>query len=140
MSTSGLYQLLADIVLVVHFAIVLFVIFGLVLVILGNWLAWSWVNGLWFRFTHLACILVVVAESWLGITCPLTTWEASLRTAAGSASYDTSFVQHWVQRLLFFDAPSWVFTLAYTAFGVFVILSWWYFPPRLGRTHNEGGT
>jgi hypothetical protein len=58
---------------------------------------------------------------------------------AGSASYDTSFVQHWVQRLLFFDAPSWVFTLAYTAFGIFVILAWWYFPPRLGRTRNESG-
>ena len=139
MQSSWLYRLLAEVVLIAHFAIVLFVIGGLVLIVLGNKFTWSWVNGLWFRVTHLAAIAVVVAESWFGITCPLTTLEARLRTAAGLPSYGESFIQHWLQRLLFYEAPAWVFTCAYTAFGLLVVATWWHFPPRFSRTRNEGG-
>ena len=139
MSASWFYRFLADVVLVVHFAIVLFVLGGLVFIVLGNRFGWSWVNRTTFRVAHLACILIVVVESWLGIICPLTTLEVWLRRMAGSPSYNGSFVQHWVQRLLFFDAPSWVFVLAYTAFGVLVVLAWRFFPPRAGRARNENG-
>ena len=137
MHPSSLYRFLADVILVLHFAIVLFVIGGLVLIVLGNCLRWSWVNSLTFRVIHLASILFVVAESWLGITCPLTTLENHLRTTGGSPSYHTSFIQHWVQRLIFYDAPPWLFILAYTAFGIVVILSWWIFPPRSRTTRNQ---
>ena len=57
------YQLLADVVLTLHFSIVAFVVGGLVLTIIGNFSAWRWVNALWFRLAHLAAIAVVVAES-----------------------------------------------------------------------------
>jgi Protein of Unknown function (DUF2784) len=140
MSASWLYRFLADLVLVAHFAIVLFVIGGLVFIVLGNRFSWSWVNSLTFRVVHLASILFVVAESWLGSTCPLTTLEEFLRTTAGAPTYNTGFVQHWVQRLLFFNAPSWVFVLGYTAFGFLVVLAWWLFPPRFGRARNESST
>jgi hypothetical protein len=36
---------------------------------------------------------------------------------------------HWLQQVLFYHAPAWVFTLAYTLFGGLVILVWWYFTP-----------
>ena len=140
MSPSVFYRFLADIVLVAHFTIVLFVIGGLVLIVLGNWLRWSWVNGVWFRAAHLASIAIVVAESWFGITCPLTTLEVWLRGSAGSSSYRKGFIEHWVQRLLFFDAPSWVFVLAYSIFGLLVVVAWWLFPPRFSRVRNESGT
>ena len=140
MSPSVFYRFLADIVLVAHFTIVLFVIGGLVLIVLGNWLRWSWVNGVWFRAAHLASIAIVVAESWFGITCPLTTLEVWLRGSAGSSSYRKGFIEHWVQRLLFFDAPSWVFVLAYSVFGLLVVVAWWFFPPRFSRVRNESGT
>ena len=57
------YQLLADAVLALHVAIVLFVVGGLVLVIAGNFRGWRWVNRLWFRLAHLGAIAVVVAEA-----------------------------------------------------------------------------
>jgi hypothetical protein len=49
---------------------------------------------------------------------------------AGSAAYGQSFIEHWVQRVLYYEAPFWVFTLVYTAFGLLVLAAWWYFPPR----------
>ena len=138
MASASQYRLLADAVLVVHFAIVIFVVGGLALVVAGNVLRWRWVNGLWFRLSHVAAIGVVVAQAWLGKVCPLTAWESALRVQAGSSSYDKSFVEHWVQRLLYYEAPLWAFTLAYTVFGLVVLAVWWYFPPRhIERTHES---
>src|SRR5262249_29153747 len=114
---SMLYQVLADSVLTLHVAIVAFVIGGLVLVVVGNLCKWSWVNRLWFRAAHLAAIAIVVAESWLDITCPLTTLEMWLRERAGAATYRGNFIEYWLQRLLYYDAQPWVFVLAYTLFG-----------------------
>jgi hypothetical protein len=131
------YRLLADAVLLLHFSFVLFVVGGLLLVAAGNTLGWRWVNGLWFRVAHVAAIGVVVAQSWLGKLCPLTTLESWLRVQAGSPSYGKSFIEHWVQRVLFYEAPSWVFTLAYTVFGLLVAAAWWYFPPRDSK-HGRG--
>ncbi len=124
------HQFLADAVLVVHFAVVLFVVGGLAVVLAGNWLGWDWVNRLWFRVAHLAAIAVVVLQAWLGQHCPLTTLEAWLRVQAGRGAYESSFIEHWLQRLIYFEAPPWVFTAVYTAFGALVLWAWWRFPPR----------
>lgn len=121
---------LADAVLAVHAAIASFVVLGLVVTVAGNLLGWRWVNGRWFRFAHLAAIAVVVAEAWGGIACPLTTLEMWLRSQAGVATYDGGFVEHWLQRLLYYDAPPWVFVLGYSAFFALVLAAWWRFPPR----------
>ena len=121
---------LADAALVLHFGIVLFVVGGLLLVLVGNAAGWRWVNKKWFRFAHLAAIAIVVAESWLGITCPLTTLEGWLRIQSGGAAATDSFVAYWVQRWLFYTAPDWVFTLGYTTFGTLVAWAWWRFPPE----------
>jgi hypothetical protein len=131
------YQLLADLVLALHLAIVAFVIVGLVLVIAGNLLHWSWVNNLWFRLAHLGAIALVVLESWFGITCPLTTLEMWFRVKAHSAAYSGGFIEHWFQRLLYYEAPAWVFTLVYTLFGLLVAATWWYFPPTSARRFHE---
>ena len=131
------YQLLADIVLVLHFAVVLFVVGGLMAVLVGNWLGWRWVNNLWFRLAHLAAIGYVVVQSWFGITCPLTTLESWLREQAGLPSYSESFIEHWVQGLLFYQAPFWVFALVYTVFGALVLLSWWFYPPRRPASQRQ---
>ncbi|MDO9008959.1 MAG: DUF2784 family protein, partial [Thiobacillus sp.] len=48
------YQLLADAVLFVHLAFVVFVVGGLVFIVVGNWRDWRWVRSLWFRLAHLA--------------------------------------------------------------------------------------
>lgn len=132
------YQLLADLVLLVHFGVVVFVVGGLVVVVVGNRLSWRWVNGRRFRLAHVAAIAFVVLQTWLGQLCPLTTLESWLRVQAGSPAYTRSFVEHWVQRLIFYEAPFWVFTLIYTVFGVLVLTAWWYFPPHhSNRNHRS---
>ena len=127
------HALLADAVLLLHLGIVLFVVGGLVLIVAGNRFGWHWVNGWGLRIAHLGAIAVVVMESWFGIVCPLTTLEAWLRMQAGSAPYDAGFIEHWVQRALFYSAPTWVFVLGYTLFGLCVVAAWWRYPPRRSR-------
>jgi Protein of Unknown function (DUF2784) len=133
MYESLVYQWLANAVLLLHVTIVLFVIAGLLLVVVGNLRSWPWVNLLWFRLAHLATIGIVAAEAWLGFTCPFTTFEMWLRTKAGTTTYAGGFIEHWLQTLLFWQAPPWVFTVAYTAFGLMVAAAWWYFPPGTGQ-------
>lgn len=131
------YHLLADAVLLLHFGVIVFVVGGLVLVLAGNLAGWQWVNDLGFRLAHLAAIGAVVAQAWLGRLCPLTTLESWLRAQAGSVGYSSSFVEHWVQRLVYYEAPFRVFTLAYTLFGLLVLAAWWYFPPRRRKRRDR---
>jgi polyferredoxin len=107
-----------------------FVVGGLPLIVIGNARGWAFVNGWWFRLAHLAAIAVVVAQAWLGVVCPLTTLESWLRAQAGQAGYDESFIEHWLTRVLFYDAPWWMFAAAYTLFGLGVAAAWWRYPPR----------
>lgn len=124
------YSNLADLVLLIHFAIVLFVVGGLLLIVGGNLLRWPWVNRWWFRAMHLLAISVVVLESWLGIECPLTTLENWLRLQAGQGVYQGSFIQQWVHGVMFYQAPGWVFAMAYTLFALAVVAAWWRWPPH----------
>jgi hypothetical protein len=124
------YQLLADAVLLLHFAVIVFVVCGLAAVLVGNAAGWRWVNDWWFRLAHLLAIGVVVVQSWLGQHCPLTILESWLRVQAGAQAYQQSFIEHWVQRIIYYDIPLWVFTLVYTAFAALVVLAWWRYPPR----------
>jgi len=126
------YALLADLVLLLHFGIVLFIIGGQALILLGNHRHWQWVNLRWFRTAHLLAIAIVVLQAWLGVLCPLTVLETWLREQAGMAGYGQSFVGYWVGRVLFYDAQWWVFVAAYSLFGAVVAWSWWRYPPGRG--------
>jgi hypothetical protein len=139
MSAMPLYQSVADAVLLFHFSVVGFIVIGLVLIYAGNFRGWHWVNNFWFRIVHLVAISVVVVQSWLGQDCPLTILESWLRQQAGRTVYHASFIEHWIQRILFYEAPFWVFLLMYSLFGLLVMATWWYFPPTRGRHrgHNS---
>jgi hypothetical protein len=123
-----LYRLLADVTVMLHLAYVAFVLLGWLAIAMGGWLRWKWVRNRAFRGLHLAMIGVVVAEAWLGITCPLTVWEQQLRAAAGAETYRGAFLANAVHNLLFFDLPPWAFSLAYTAFGMLVLATLWLVP------------
>ena len=128
------WGLLADAVLCSHVALMIFVVLGLPLIVVGNLRRWPWINSPWLRFAHLGAILVVAGEAWLGIVCPLTTLEMWLRGKANGSTYEGSFVEHWLQALLFWQAPAWVFTAAYSLFGLAVLVTWWVWPVRwVGR-------
>ncbi|MDR5874062.1 DUF2784 domain-containing protein [Vreelandella gomseomensis] len=124
MSNPGLWLLLADALLVIHVLFVAFVVLGLLAVYAGYFLNWQWVRNRVFRIVHLGAIGYVVVQSWLGAVCPLTTWEMALRAEAGAATYAGSFIQHWLQSLLYHIAPDWVFMAVYTVFGGLVLASW----------------
>lgn len=132
------YRIFADLVVVLHAAYVLFVILGLLAVLAGWLLKWRWIHNLWFRGIHLAMILIVVLEAWLGITCPFTTWEKELRRLAGQAAYQGDFLANFVHDALFIDAPAWVFTLCYTVFGLLILATFLLAPPRRARTGIGG--
>ena len=126
------YLLLADTILLVHVLFVMFVIFGLVLILVGRFAHWSWVRNRLFRLMHLAAIAFVVVQAWLGRICPLTIWEMALREKAGDVTYSGAFIAHWLDSLLYYQAPPWAFALAYTAFGALVVVSWVWVRPHSG--------
>ncbi|MEZ6069812.1 MAG: DUF2784 domain-containing protein [Pirellulales bacterium] len=131
------YRMMADAVVVTHLAYVLFVVLALMAILVGWLRGWHWTRNFWFRLVHLLMIAVVVAESLLGITCPLTTLEQNLRRSAGEAPHAGSFVGRWAHELLFIEAEPWQFTVAYCVFGGAVVLALVLAPPRLpGRKKN----
>ena len=105
------YAIAADALLLIHVLVVAFIVLGQAAILLGKWRGWQWVRNPWFRWGHLAAIAIVVAQAWLGILCPLTTWEMTLRERAGDAVYAGSFIAHWLQQLLYYRAPPWVHPL-----------------------------
>jgi hypothetical protein len=125
-----LWRTLADIVLAAHAAYVLFVVAGQILIVIGWMRGWEWTRGRVFRLLHLVAIGLVMLEAWLGLICPLTALENFLRLQAGAAAYESSFIVHWLQWVIFYAAPEWIFTLIYTVFTSLVILTWLAYPPR----------
>jgi Protein of Unknown function (DUF2784) len=85
------FRLLADLVVVVHLAFVLLVVFGGLLVL---------------RWPRLALIQLPAAVwgvviEWAGWICPLTPLENSLRARGGAAGYGGGFVEHYLLRVLY---------------------------------------
>ncbi len=120
---GNIYTILADAVVVIHMAYVLFVVLGLVAVFVGYLTKWTWVRNKWFRLIHLGMIAIVIVESLLSITCPLTTLENWLRLCGGQSPSGGSFVGRCVHGLLFYQLSPRFFTIAYCSFGSLVVLA-----------------
>ena len=131
------HSVLADMVLTLHAAVVLFIVGGLALIFAGNRMGWRWVNGWRFRLAHLAAIGIVVAQAWLGLDCPLTTLEVWLRGPDEMGGQADGFIAYWLGRLLYYRLPAWVFVLAYSFFGALVMLAWWRYPPVRRRAGSN---
>ena len=116
---------MADALLVLHFLVAAFIVAGLILVWIGALARWQWIRNPWFRCLHLAAIVFVAAEALLGIACPLTIWEDLLRGGVRPES----FVGRWVQRLLYYNAPEWVFTTLYAAWAAATLATLKLVPP-----------
>lgn len=127
------WRILADAVAIIHAAYVAFVVFGLAAILVGVALEWEWVRGFCFRLSHLVAIALVFLEEILGVMCPLTTLEDSLRERAGQARYPGDFIGYWAHRLIFYSAPPWMFTALYAAFTMLVVAAFWLAPPKSPR-------
>ena len=123
------YSVLADLLVCIHLAYVLFVVFGQVAIVAGLLLKRRWVRSFWFRAVHLLMIGVVVFEAAFGIVCPLTRWENRLRVAAGQEEVGPSFIEYWTHRIMFYQFEPWVFTIIYCVFGASVLAAFVFGPP-----------
>ncbi len=124
------WRALADLVAIVHAAYVAFVVIGFAAIVAGAIVGARWARSFALRALHLASILLVCLEVIIGAVCPLTALENSLRVRGGAAGYPADFIGYWVDRLIFYNAPGWVFALLYFGFAALVALSWWRWPPR----------
>ena len=132
------WRVLADCVVAFHAAYVTFVVFGLVAIFAGHAAGWRWVRNVWFRAAHLAAILLVCAEAVVGVACPLTTLENSLRMRAGGAAYPGDFIGYWLDWIIFYDAPPWVFTAIYLSFAALVLATFWLVPIDSSKMRRRG--
>jgi len=115
---------LADIVLMIHFFYVLFVVGSLPVIWLGAWFKMAFVRNRWFRYLHLSAILLVVVESLLGAVCPLTVWENTLR----QVETDSSFIQRWLHQIMFYNVSEGVLTVVYVVFAGLVAMTFKWVP------------
>jgi hypothetical protein len=131
LANTNIYTVMADVLLAVHAAFVVFVVSGFVIIWIGYFCGWPFVYDFRFRLAHLLAIGFVLIESLVGMVCPLTSWESQLRLQAGQRQdYDGSFMQHWVGRTLFYDLSEENFTMLYAGFFCFVVLTFWVVKPR----------
>ncbi|HZZ43177.1 MAG TPA: DUF2784 domain-containing protein [Tepidisphaeraceae bacterium] len=125
------YRLAADFILLLHTALIAFIIGVLLLALIGYFRHWRWTRNPWLRLTHLALISYVILESWFSLPCPLTDWENALRLRAHQDPYTRAgCIADWLHRLIFFDASPWTFTICYTTFGLLVLATLILAPPR----------
>jgi hypothetical protein len=124
---------LADAILLFHAGLAAFVVAMLPLVLIGGRCGWRWVRRRGLRGLHLLLIVYIAGQAWLGELCPLTRWEQALRERAGEPGYGDGFIEHWLSRLLFFEAPWEVFIAGYTLFAAAVAFTWYLVPPERRR-------
>lgn len=86
-----LYRLAADLLVLIHFSFVIFVVLGGLLVFRWPKVAWAHLPaaawGAWIEFA--------------GAVCPLTPWEKSLRAKAGGDIYDGGFIDNYIIPLIY---------------------------------------
>jgi Protein of Unknown function (DUF2784) len=138
-------KLLADVIVVTHFAYIAFVVVGQLVIMVGWLLGWQWIRNPWFRLTHLAMISIVVVEAVYQFECPLTTWERDLRIYAGQipenhreledwSVEDESFIAQCVRSMIMYDrSVGPILVASYYILGGLVLLMVFVAPPRFRR-------
>jgi len=104
-----LYRLLADLLVLLHFGFILFVLFGGLLVLWRRWLI----------LLHLSAAAWGALIEFAGWICPLTPWEIALRVKAGQAGYGGGFIEHYLVSLIY---PAGLTPQVQIAFGVIVLI------------------
>ena len=121
---------LADAVLALHALVVAFIVGGFAAIWIGAALGWRWVREPRLRLAHLFAIGIVALLAFLDLPCPLTVLEDRLRHGTTG---NQGFIEYWLGRLIYYDFPPWVFTLAYALFALLVLCTWRFVPPRKRR-------
>ncbi|HXI62430.1 MAG TPA: DUF2784 domain-containing protein [Pyrinomonadaceae bacterium] len=131
------YALAADALVGIHILYVAYIVVGLVLILVGLRRKWKWIRNPWFRITHLVAILIVIYEIIVRANCPLTTWEMQLRGVAGQPVNQTTFMDRLLTFILVADAPRWLVSGLYFAFGLAITLLFVFAPPHWKRVREN---
>jgi hypothetical protein len=126
----NIHRLLADFVVAIHLAYAGFIVLGMLAILLGIVFKWRWVRNFWFRTIHLLMITAVVVEELLGIECPLTGWENSLRWQAGETVREGTFIGRLLHDILFWEVPPEIMTIVYCLIIFALLVGFIVAPPR----------
>ena len=123
------FRLAADLVLLTHFAFIVLVIGGAIIVFRYPWFAWLHIPAaVWGAYVEIT-----------GKICPLTILENFLRISAGQEGYTSSFVERYIVPLIYPVGltRNLQFWLAGLVVGINVILYGWVLWHRHRRQHQE---
>jgi hypothetical protein len=130
--------MLAAAILAVHVVIIAFNVIGLVVIPLGGVLGWRIVRVAWLRLLHLALLAIVVGQALAGRACILTIWQSDL---TGQTAAPPPMIMQFIDGLIYWNLPLWVFTVIYTAAFLYVValivlVPFW---GRRGTAHGRHG-
>jgi hypothetical protein len=116
------YQIAADIVIVIHFLWIAFVILGFPIIL--------WINSTRWRLIHLAAVIWMILMQVSHSICPLTYLEAWLKSEGrGAEVYSGKFMIETIERLIYVDSVT--LEKIMVATGVYlaiIVLSFWFRP------------
>lgn len=104
-----IYRLLADLVLIVHLAFIVFVVLGGILVLRRPRVAWL----------HIPAVIWGAYIEFFDGPCPLTPLEKHFRSLGGEAGYDGGFIEHYVTAIIYPDGLTRTIQIS---FGVAVVV------------------
>lgn len=104
-----IYQILADMVVVIHLMFIIFVVFGGLIAI-----RWRWI--LIFHLPSVIWGALIEFQGWL---CPLTTLEWKFRQLGGRSSYRIGFIEHYLIPIVY---PDRLTPELQTAMGIAVLI------------------
>lgn len=104
-----LYQLAADVILLVHFSFIAFVV-------AGGLLLFKWRQLIWLHLPAVIWGALIEISGWI---CPLTPVENMLRKAGGDTDYSGSFIEHYLVPVIY---PSGLSHTTFIAMGIGIII------------------
>ena len=121
-----MYLFLADLVLVVHLAFVVFVLCGGLLILKWRWIAWL----------HLPAAVWGAVVEFTGWICPLTPLENWLREQDGEITYSSDFIAQYLLPVLYpGDLTRGLQLLLGTGVVVLnAVMYWWLWQGTQGKT------
>ena len=135
-----LYKVLADLVVVIHFGWILFILWGFILTVCSFIFIfvlrtakerWGVFFERWiFRTVHLGGIVYVAILTVLGKYCPLTILENELRGRYNTEmTYPGSFVVHYIEKIVYPEVNFLLFVIPTMIIAVFTMLVFLIRPP-----------
>lgn len=124
-----LYKVLADAIVIIHFAWILFMLLGFIFTLCGFFYR-SFFDRWLFRTLHLCGIVYVGLLAALRQYCPLTILEYTLRAKYNpELTYPGSFIVHYIEKLVYPDVDLLVILIPTVIIAVFTIAVFIIKPP-----------